>query len=194
MVLNGIGFALTVGSITAVAINAVPLRLAGMASATTNLLRDFGFALGPVLGGAIYNSIANARFNAGLSAAIGTSIKSGAIPIDPAAQGPFLGTLEGIGHAGGAVAINSLAVVPAQGGGAALGPMPALVHDLAFSALSHAFNVTFLVAALCALASAGLTAVGLAGAKSGVSAQAADLGTDVLHEVAGVADDVAPAH
>ncbi len=32
------------------AINTVPRELAGMASATTTLLRDLGFALGPVLG------------------------------------------------------------------------------------------------------------------------------------------------
>ncbi len=42
----GLDFAPTVGSITAVAPD-----LAGMASATTNLLRALGFALGPVLVG-----------------------------------------------------------------------------------------------------------------------------------------------
>lgn len=166
MVLNGIGFALTVGSITAVAINSVPLRLAGMASATTNLLRDFGFALGPVLCGAIYNRIANARFDDGLSGAIGAAIKSGAVPADKAAQGPFVGTIEGIGHSGGAVAVNSMPVVPGLPGKPPLGAMPAEVHELAFSALSHAFSVTFLVASLCALAAAVLTGIGLAGAKS----------------------------
>ncbi len=44
--LIGVGFALSVSSFTAVAINTVPLHMAGMASATTNLLRDLGFALG----------------------------------------------------------------------------------------------------------------------------------------------------
>jgi MFS family permease len=61
-VLVGIGFAFTIGSITAVAINTVPLSYAGMASATTNMFRDLGFALGPVLGGAIGLSIAGSRF------------------------------------------------------------------------------------------------------------------------------------
>ena len=50
LLLLGIGFALTVGSVTAVAINTVPPQQIGMASATTNLLRDLGFALGPVVG------------------------------------------------------------------------------------------------------------------------------------------------
>ncbi|WP_254395768.1 hypothetical protein [Streptomyces sp. AC512_CC834] len=46
--LIGVGFALTVSSVTAVGLNSVPQQLAGMASATTNMLRDLGFALGPV--------------------------------------------------------------------------------------------------------------------------------------------------
>jgi len=175
MLLNGVGFALTVGSITAVAINSVPLRLAGMASATTNLLRDFGFALGPVLGGAIYNSIANRRFHDGLHSAIGDAVKSGAIPANPAAQGPYVGTIEGISHSGGAVAINSLPVVPGQPGKAPLGPMPPQVRELALGSLSHAFNVTFLVASGCALVAAILAGIGLAGAKSAAETQPEDV-------------------
>jgi MFS family permease len=66
-VLVGIGFAFTIGSITAVAINTVPLSYAGMASATTNMFRDLGFALGPVLGGAIGFSAAANRFVSSLS-------------------------------------------------------------------------------------------------------------------------------
>jgi len=50
--LVGLGFAITVSSITATAVNTVPVHLAGMASATTNLLRDFGFTLGPAIIGA----------------------------------------------------------------------------------------------------------------------------------------------
>src|SRR5690606_3026526 len=60
--LLGIGFALTVGSITAVAINTVQPNYIGMASATTNLLRDLGFALGPAVGSAIAFSIGAAVF------------------------------------------------------------------------------------------------------------------------------------
>jgi MFS family permease len=67
-VLVGIGFACTIGSITAVAINTVPLSYAGMASATTNMFRDLGFALGPVLGGAIGFSAAASKFTSSLPA------------------------------------------------------------------------------------------------------------------------------
>lgn len=187
MVLNGIGFALTVGSITAVAINSVPMRLAGMASATTNLLRDFGFALGPVLGGAIYNSIANHQ----LDKAIGGAVAESGLT-DPAA----IGTVMGINDQAGAIALNSLPVIPGPEGQPPLGPMPASIHDAAFTALSDAFNQTWLVASLCALAAAILTGIGLAGAKSGAeesadAESAATLGTDGIHQVAGVANDLA---
>ena len=66
-VLVGIGFAFTIGSITAVAINTVPLSYAGMASATTNMFRDLGFALGPVLGGSIAFSAAANKFVSSLA-------------------------------------------------------------------------------------------------------------------------------
>ncbi|MEX0426140.1 MFS transporter [Nocardioides sp. DS6] len=196
MILNGIGFALTVGSITAVAINSVPLRLAGMASATTNLLRDFGFALGPVLGGAIYNSIANRKLDAGLDAALDKAGQQGFTvlgqPLDPhVPTESVMGALHGLAQGGGSVAVNSVPVLTDPKTGKPFVDMPFALHDLAFSSLSHAFNVTFLAAAICALGSAVLCVVGLAGAKS-ASAEAVELGTDVLHEVAGVAEDVAP--
>ncbi|MFC8391330.1 hypothetical protein [Streptomyces sp. CB02400] len=38
---------LTVSSVTVVALNSVPPHLAGMAGATTDMLRGLGFALGP---------------------------------------------------------------------------------------------------------------------------------------------------
>ncbi|GAA1956195.1 MFS transporter [Nocardioides panacihumi] len=197
MILNGIGFALTVGSITAVAINAVPLRLAGMASATTNLLRDFGFAMGPVLGGAIYNSIANSRLDDGLDAALGEAAQQGFTvlgqPLDPhVPTDAVMGAFHGIAQDGGALAVNSVPVLSDPATGKPFVDMPAALHDLAFTSLSHAFNVTFMVAGVCALASALLAVIGLAGAKS-ASRQAIDLGTDVVHQVAGVAEDVQPA-
>jgi hypothetical protein len=65
--LVGIGFACTVGSITAVAVNTVQPAYVGMASATTNMLRDLGFVLGLVLGGAIAFSAAGSRFTASLA-------------------------------------------------------------------------------------------------------------------------------
>ncbi|MFD0474936.1 MFS transporter [Nonomuraea thailandensis] len=105
MLALGVGFALTVGSITAVAINTVPLRLAGMASATTNLLRDFGFALGPVLIAAFAVSRANGDLTDGVAAAIGAS----------GLQPPYTDIAGGLAHQGGAMAVNSMPVVPGAG-------------------------------------------------------------------------------
>ena len=153
MLALGVGFALTVGSVTAVAINTVPLRLAGMASATTNLLRDFGFALGPVLIAAFAVSRANSDLTAGLGEAIGTS----------GLQPPYSDIAGGIAQEGGAIAINSLPVVPGAGADMPPVPMPSSLHALAFESLGSAYSVAFLVAGLCAAAAAALTLFGLFG-------------------------------
>jgi MFS family permease len=58
----GLGFWLAIASITAAAVNTVPPEQQGMASATTNLLRDFGFSLGPVVGIGVAYAIAAAVF------------------------------------------------------------------------------------------------------------------------------------
>ncbi|MQY25889.1 MFS transporter [Nocardia aurantia] len=155
MLALGIGFALTVGSITAVAINTVPLRLAGMASATTNLLRDFGFALGPVLIAAIAVSRANGRMTDELGTALG---ESGLRP-------PYTDIAGGIAHEGGAMAINSMPVVPGAGPQLPPVPMPASLHTLAFESLGSAYSLAFLVAGLCGAAAAVLTLVGLLGSR-----------------------------
>ncbi|WP_328476060.1 MFS transporter [Actinoplanes sp. NBC_00393] len=137
LLLVGIGFALTVGSITAVAINTVPLHYAGMASATTNLLRDLGFALGPVIVGAIALSSAGARFAEALPG-------SGLPPAE-------LGAATAIGEAAGPIAVNSLPPgVPGSG-----------AHAVAMDALGSGFQLAFLVCAIGALVAAALTLFGL---------------------------------
>lgn len=153
MLLLGMGFALTVGSITAVAINTVPVRLAGMASATTNLLRDFGFALGPVLIGAVAFSKANEWMLAKLGPVIGAS----------GLQPPYSEIAGGIAHQGGAMAINSMPVVPGAGPDMPPVPMPEQLRQLAFESLGNAYNTAFLLAGVCSLIAAGLTLVGLWG-------------------------------
>ncbi|MFG1856253.1 MFS transporter [Actinomadura geliboluensis] len=163
MLALGVGFALTVGSITAVAINTVPLRLAGMASATTNLLRDFGFALGPVLIAAFAVSRANGALADGVGAAIG---ESGLKP-------PYNGIAGGVAHEGGAMAINSMPVVPGAGPDMPPVPMPESLRTLAFESLGNAYGLAFLVAGLCAAAAAVLTLAGLFGAKRGDAEEAA---------------------
>ncbi|MFI6520432.1 MFS transporter [Spirillospora sp. NPDC050679] len=153
MTIAGVGFALTVGSITAVAINTVPVRLAGMASATTNLLRDLGFALGPVLIAALAIGKANDAVLDGL----GEALDASGLPA------PHAGIAGGIAHEGGAMALNSMPVLPGAGPGAAPVPMPPQLHGLAFSALGDAYNTAFLVAGICAAGAAVLTMAGLFG-------------------------------
>lgn len=63
MGLVGMGFSFAVSSVTATVVNTAPTRLAGMAAATTSMVRDFGFAMGPALIGAIALSKAAGNFN-----------------------------------------------------------------------------------------------------------------------------------
>lgn len=135
--LTGFGFAFTLSPMTALAINTVPRELAGMASATTNLLRDLGFALGPVLVGAVALSGAARQLGADLAAST-----------LPTAQ---LGAAQGIFEAGGPFALNS---IPAEAPGGA-------AAELALESLGSGFSQAFLVCAVAAAASALLVLIGL---------------------------------
>ncbi|WP_435135273.1 MFS transporter [Actinacidiphila sp. bgisy144] len=137
--LIGVGFALTVSSVTAVALDSVPPRLAGMASATTNMLRDLGFALGPVVVGAVALSHAGSAFAAHLA--------GGGLP---AGQ---LAAARGVAAAGGPIAVDSLP--PGAPGAAA--------HGLALDALGSGFSTAFLVCGVAAAVAAALTAFGMIG-------------------------------
>lgn len=139
--LIGVGFALCVSSVTAVALNSVPPHLAGMASATTNMLRDLGFALGPVVVGAVALSKAASAFSSSLGGA------------DLSVE--HLGAARGIAAQGGPIAVNSL---PAGTPGSA-------AHDLALDALGSGFGNAFLICGIAAAAAAVLTAVGMIGIK-----------------------------
>ncbi|MER6980726.1 MFS transporter [Streptomyces carpinensis] len=137
--LIGVGFALTVSSVTAVALNSVPPHLAGMASATTNMLRDLGFALGPVVVGAVALSNAGSAFPANLSGAD--------LPAGQAAAA------REIAAAGGPIAVNSLP--PGTPGSSA--------HGLALDALGSGFGTAFLTCGVAAAVAAALTAFGMIG-------------------------------
>ncbi|MFD8570156.1 MFS transporter [Streptomyces sp. NPDC059639] len=137
--LIGIGFTLTVSPITAVALDSVPTPLAGMASATTNMLRDLGFALGPVVVGAVALSKAGSSFAATLPGAeLPTAQKAAA---------------HQIAEAGGPIAVNSL---PAGAPGSA-------AHGLALDALGSGFSSAFLVCGIAAGIAALVAAVGMVG-------------------------------
>lgn len=161
----GVGFALSISSFTSVAINTVPLHLAGMASATTNLLRDLGFALGPILAGAVALSTAGNKLGAALATA--------SLPSDQA------GPAAGVFKAGGPLAVNGLP--PGAPGSAA--------HPLALASLGSGFQSAFLVCAVAALAAAVLTLVGLSGVRRTEPTQATL--HDPLHpELPGERDDL----
>ncbi|WP_406422520.1 hypothetical protein OH809_11265 [Streptomyces sp. NBC_00873] len=145
--LIGIGFALAVSSVTAVALNSVPLNLAGMASATTNMLRDLGFALGPVVVGAVALSNAGSAFAANVS---GADLPAGQVA-----------AARGIAEAGGPIAVNSLP--PGAPGSAA--------HGLALDALGSGFSTAFLVCGVAAAVAAVLTSVGMIGVHAQRSAE-----------------------
>ncbi|MEZ0156624.1 MFS transporter [Streptomyces althioticus] len=150
--LIGVGFALTVSSVTAVALNSVPQQLAGMASATTNMLRDLGFALGPVVVGAVALSNAGSAFAESLA---GTKL--------PVAHAQ---AAQEIGREGGPIAVNSL---PEGVPGSA-------AHDLALEALGNGFSTAYLVCGIAAAVAALLTAVGMIGIRArGGSAEAGSL-------------------
>lgn len=147
--LVGLGFAFTLSPMTAIAVNSVPREMTGMASATTNLLRDLGFALGPVLVGAIALSSAGGQLMA--------SLQNSGLPADQ------LGPAMGIAQAGGPIALNSL---PEGVPGAAAG-------QLAMEALGSGFTQAFLVVAAAALAAALLSWFGLGGRRDAATDPAA---------------------
>ncbi|GAA1250868.1 MFS transporter [Streptomyces javensis] len=138
--LVGIGFALTVSSITATAVNTVPLPLAGMASASTNLLRDFGFTLGPAVIGAVALSQATSRVTSSLATSSSLTAESKAAAHDVLREG-------------GPLALNS---VPA-----ASPPGAARAHAL--DALGHGYAIGFVVCGSAAVFSALLVATALRG-------------------------------
>ncbi|WP_030379138.1 MULTISPECIES: MFS transporter [unclassified Streptomyces] len=141
--LVGCGFALTVSSITATAVNTVPVPLAGMASAATNLLRDFGFTLGPAVIGAVALSQAASRVSGTLAGASSLDAESRAAAHEVLAEG-------------GPLALNS---VPASS-------PPGAARAYALDALGHGYGIGFVVCGGAALLAALLVATALRGRKA----------------------------
>jgi MFS family permease len=144
LMLIGIGFSLSISSITSAAVTTVPLSLAGMASATTSQLRDFGFALGP----AVIAAVALSRAGVGFSSALASS----RLPE------PLKAAVGQIASSGGPIAVNSL---PPQS-------PPGAAAPLALHALGHGYAVGFVVCACAALLSGLLAAVELRGGSANV--------------------------
>jgi MFS family permease len=153
--LVGIGFAFTVSSITATAVNTVPLPLAGMASAATNLLRDFGFTLGPAVIGAVALSQAASRVTSSLDTSSSLNAESKA-------------AAHAVLQEGGPLALNS---VPATS-------PPGAARTYALDALGHGYGIGFVVCGSAALFSALLAVTALRGRTAQESASPAEDGTE----------------
>ncbi|WP_046734191.1 MFS transporter [Streptomyces humi] len=137
--LVGIGFALTVSSITATAVNTVEVHYAGMASASTSLLRDFGFTLGPAVIGAVALSRAADEFTRKLAGSgLGDQVKAAAGQV--AAEG-------------GPLAVNSVPATSPPGGAA----------PIALEALGNGYAVGYVVCGIAALVCSLLSVVALRG-------------------------------
>ena len=142
LALVGIGFALTVSSITATAVNTVPIHFAGMASASTSLLRDLGFTLGPAIIGAVALSRAASVFDTNLAASsLAPQVK---------------GAAAAVAQEGGPLAVNSVPPTSPPGQAAAL----------AVDALGNGYSIGYLVCAVAALVAGVLAAVALRGGRA----------------------------
>jgi MFS family permease len=167
LILVGSGFALAVSSLTTVAVNTVPNHLAGMASGSTNMLRDFGFTLGPAIVGAVALSQAATRIASNLSGSAalrGAMAAFSAAPAHvPPAQRP---AAEAAVHAvaSGPLGANAVpATVPGPGGK----PVPFNpLKDVAFHALSHAYSIGYLICGIAALVAALLAMVAVRGGRA----------------------------
>ena len=158
--LLGIGFAATVGSITAVAINTVEPSYIGMASATTNLLRDLGFALGPTVGSAIAFSVGAAVFApdlAGILSAAGLPAQA----VAGLSHIPPLGFLSGwdgiIAQFSGGMLASGVPQPDVDGAVAALTASQGAIQGAAGVSLGSGFQLVYLTAAISATISAVLT-------------------------------------
>lgn len=161
-VLVGSGFALALSALTAIAVNTPPTHLAGMASGTTNMLRDFGFTLGPAIIGAIALSQAAAEIrqkladSAALRKALAEFVSSPAHV--PAAQRP---AVEAAVHAvgSGPLGANAVPATVTLPGGEVVPFNP--LQRVAFDALSHSYSLGFLVCGAAALLAALLAVIAI---------------------------------
>jgi MFS family permease len=158
----GVGFGLSLSALANVAVSTPPTHLAGMASGTTNMLRDFGFTLGPAVIGAVALSQAAAQIRQRLAAspalrhALAGFVSSAAKA--PAAQ---RASLEAAVHAvqSGPLGANAVPATVTLPGGHVQAFNP--LQPVAFNALSHSYSLGFLLSGVAALLAALLTALAM---------------------------------
>lgn len=156
----GVGFALTIGSITAVAIDTVQPHEIGMASATTSLMRDLGFTLGPVVGAAVAFGIGTVAFASPIIRALkGAGLSSQAVA--SLSQVPPLAWLSGwdgvVGQLTAHLTASGAPQAAVTSAVHALQGAQAQIMGLAGATLGSGFQVVYLIAAVAATVSAALT-------------------------------------
>lgn len=133
--LLGVGFILVVSSLTAAAVNAVPVELAGMASAGTSLVREFGQVLGPAVISAVVIGQA--------SAVIGNNLNHAGLT---SAQ---LAAANGALHGGGPLAVVS----------ANFGPATPQIYTAGEQAMAHGLAIGIVVCGIASVVAAVISAV-----------------------------------
>ncbi len=169
LLIVGIGIALALASFTAGAVNAMPTHLAGMASATNNMLRDLGATLGQAVFGTVALSQAAGRVSSAVSAspslrgAVAAFTASAAHA--PAAQRP---ALEGAVHAvqSGPLGANAVPATVTLPGGRTVPFNP--LHDVAYDALTHAYSTGWVICAVAAFVAAALAFTLMSGRTGGM--------------------------
>jgi MFS family permease len=161
-ILVGIGFALALSALSTIAVNTPPTHLAGMASGTTNMLRDFGFTLGPALIGAVALSrAANLIQHQLAGSAVLRKALAAFVAAPASAPRAQRSALEAAVHAvqSGPLGANAVPATLTQPGGQVLPFNP--MQPVAFDALGHAYSLGFILSGSAALLAALLTVIGL---------------------------------
>src|ERR1700760_576040 len=148
-ILIGIGFARAVSAMPAVLVDTVPIHLEGMASAAANMLRNFGFTLGPAVVGAVTLSRAAAQIHTTVTSSP-TLSKALAAFNASAAHKPSLKPVVG--------AVNSGPL-----GANSVPDPPNPLKDVAFHALGHANSIGYVICGAAGLVAALLVMLALGG-------------------------------
>lgn len=164
LVIVGVGFAFSVSSVTAVAVDTVPNHLTGMASGTTSMLRDFGFTLGPAVIGAVALSRAAAQIASKVhsSPALSSALEKfyGSAAHAPPAQRAQVEAAIGAVKSGplGANGVPATVTTP-DGKTMPFNP----VKDVAFHALDSAYSLGYIICGIAAAIAAALAIFALRG-------------------------------
>jgi MFS family permease len=157
----GSGFGLALSALSMVAVSTPPTHLAGMASGTTNMLRDFGFTLGPAVIGAVALSQAADQIKQQLagSAVLRRSMSafvSSPAHVPPAQRAAVEGAVRAVQS--GPLGANAVpAKVPGPHGLVNFNPL----KSVAFDALGHSYALGFVLSGAAALLAAALTLIGM---------------------------------